>query len=142
VTYRDGVETFFVSRNSQSIEGNTFSVEDPKLLAAKYCQRTSYTQSILEYRLNWPAIAGLFWCLWPNDLRCECARVHCALFMAWVKVIGHMEGKPGCGKVRHGRARTTERRREHPGTLRTASKAHPPAQNGEGGDNTILGIMH
>src|SRR5438309_8858275 len=31
-------------------------------------------------------------------LRCECARVHCALSTARVKVIRHMEGEWGCGK--------------------------------------------
>src|SRR5438309_6215487 len=31
-------------------------------------------------------------------LRCECARVHCALSTARVKVIRHMDGEWGCGK--------------------------------------------
>ena len=36
--------------------------------------------------------------LWLNNLRCECARVHCALSTARVKVIRHMDGEWGCGK--------------------------------------------
>jgi hypothetical protein len=31
-------------------------------------------------------------------LRCECARVHCALFIARVKVVRHMERTLSCGK--------------------------------------------
>jgi hypothetical protein len=46
-------------------------------------------------------------------LRCECARVHCALFMATVKVVRHIEAELDCGKnenVLHRRARCVCRR--------------------------------
>jgi len=37
----------------------------------------------------------------------KCARVHCALFSARVKVIGHMDGEFGCGKVTESSSRTS-----------------------------------
>jgi hypothetical protein len=48
VPYSHGAETFFVTRTAQTIESKKVSVGDPKPLAAKYCQRTTYAQSIPE----------------------------------------------------------------------------------------------
>jgi hypothetical protein len=41
------LKIFFNGRSPQSIKGKHVSAQYPKPLAAKYCQRTTYTQSIL-----------------------------------------------------------------------------------------------
>jgi hypothetical protein len=90
-------ETFFTAYFCKLFKANVLSLRYPGPLPAKYCQRRTYSQSILEQGLSWPG--------WPSlgvsatmILRCESARVHCALSTARVKVIGHMKGEWGCGK--------------------------------------------
>ena len=140
-----------MNRNSQNIEFNTLSVRGPNCWLQTIVKERVTRKVFWNIDLTGRSLSACFGAGWQNDLRCECARVHCALFMAWVKVIGHMEGEPGCGKIRPRSAPDNWKwgsfalyatglggeveidsqwtaRREHPGTLRT-SKAHPPAQN-------------
>jgi hypothetical protein len=100
--FRLRVETFFVNNPRKVFKASTLSVRYPGCCL----------QSIVKERLT----RKVFWnidlvgpdCRPGLDvscgmiLRCECARVHCALFTARVKVIRHMEGEWGCGKAEFG----------------------------------------
>ena len=100
VTYRLGVETFFGDQLRKVLKVNTLASDAPNCWLQSIVKE-ELTRKVFQNidlagpdcRLDLGASGGMI-------LRCKCARVHCALFVARVKVVRHMEGELGCGKVR------------------------------------------
>jgi hypothetical protein len=91
-------ENFFITGFRKVFKANGLSPRYPGRPLAKYCQRRTYTQSILEYRLSWSGLQAGAGCLWQNDfaMRMRTSPL-CAFYGEGQGYPSHGKGL-GCGK--------------------------------------------